>query len=568
MTVTTSVPSEADWEHAPSLVDGAMNLELTAQACDLQYWLRSVPQGTLRGHALGHADTVRPMSLMAEPGPLNSALTQELASQPWSPRTATFASGAGVIAYHVIESVSGFVPPFEQVRAELAEDRAGEVARAEEEAARKLYAADPERFSQRNVIHYGLISVEPPDPVSLPLTRADVEHYYREHLDRYSAPELVRVRQILIKPERPGAEADEAARAKATALRERAQAGEDFAELARRNSNDPATRDQGGDLGEFGRGTMSAAFEEVAFALKPDQLSEVFRTEAGYHVLRCVSHLPLYAHELRYAYANVGFDLAMERADSITIRRCDSLSAALRTAKAARALAQKMPRAYDTRTHVIGDRRGGAELVSLATRLENTPPGMVVPGHLFARSTGNFVAWVDSVVPARTLEWAEAKASAIEAYRRGAAQRALEAKRAELDSLIAGGWSVDSVATLLGGWERIDELTPGTGLSGLGGSEIVDSLVFGTPRRPAALREKESSPWVVLPGGLARVRFDQLRRPEPSAMTVQIENEGRIQLERRLADYFEDLKKRHAIRILDSELRDTPLPPPPTSRLR
>lgn len=89
MTVTTSIPAEADWEHAPSLVDGAMSLELTAEACDLQYWLRSVPQGTLRGHALGHADSVQPMSLMREPGPLNSSLTQELAFRSIAEEKAT-----------------------------------------------------------------------------------------------------------------------------------------------------------------------------------------------------------------------------------------------------------------------------------------------------------------------------------------------------------------------------------------------------------------------------------------------------------------------------------------------
>ncbi|MEY2245345.1 VlmB-like protein [Streptomyces sp. SAS_267] len=88
MTVSTT-PSEADWEHAPSLVDGAMNLELTADSCDLRYWLRSVPQGTLRGHALGHADDVRPLPVMSEPGPLNSALSQELAFRSIAEEKAT-----------------------------------------------------------------------------------------------------------------------------------------------------------------------------------------------------------------------------------------------------------------------------------------------------------------------------------------------------------------------------------------------------------------------------------------------------------------------------------------------
>lgn len=89
MTDPNTVPSEADWESAPSLVDGAMELQLTAETCDLQYWLRSVPQGTLRGQVLGHAEDSRPLSVVSEPGPLNSALTQELAFRSIAEEKAT-----------------------------------------------------------------------------------------------------------------------------------------------------------------------------------------------------------------------------------------------------------------------------------------------------------------------------------------------------------------------------------------------------------------------------------------------------------------------------------------------
>jgi hypothetical protein len=85
----SAIPAEADWEQAPSLVDGAMQLELTAADCDLRYWLRAVPQGTLRGQVLGHADDVRPLAVTSEPGPLNNALTQELAFRSIAEEKAT-----------------------------------------------------------------------------------------------------------------------------------------------------------------------------------------------------------------------------------------------------------------------------------------------------------------------------------------------------------------------------------------------------------------------------------------------------------------------------------------------
>ncbi|MHB9756209.1 VlmB-like protein [Streptomyces sp. BYX5S] len=88
-----AVPSEADWDTAPSLLDGAEHLELTPAVCDLRYWLGAVPHGTLRGNVSGHAAHVRPLPVVSAPGPLNSALTQELAYRSLAEEKATRAIG-------------------------------------------------------------------------------------------------------------------------------------------------------------------------------------------------------------------------------------------------------------------------------------------------------------------------------------------------------------------------------------------------------------------------------------------------------------------------------------------
>jgi hypothetical protein len=69
----------AAWDTAPSLLDGAMNLELTAEDCDLRYWLREVPQGTLAGRPDGHDPTLTVPAFLRAPGPLRDALAQEYA---------------------------------------------------------------------------------------------------------------------------------------------------------------------------------------------------------------------------------------------------------------------------------------------------------------------------------------------------------------------------------------------------------------------------------------------------------------------------------------------------------
>ncbi|MFH8489219.1 VlmB-like protein [Streptomyces longisporoflavus] len=92
-TASADIPVEADPDKAPSLLDGAENLELTPAVCDLRYWLNAVPRGTLRGGVLGHAADVRPLDVVREPGPLNSALTQELAYRSVAEEKATRAIG-------------------------------------------------------------------------------------------------------------------------------------------------------------------------------------------------------------------------------------------------------------------------------------------------------------------------------------------------------------------------------------------------------------------------------------------------------------------------------------------
>jgi hypothetical protein len=91
--VPADIPAEADWDRAPSLLDGAENLELTPALCNLRYWLKAVPHGTLRGNVLGHEPDVRPLDVVRRPGPLNSALTQELAYRSVAEEKATRAIG-------------------------------------------------------------------------------------------------------------------------------------------------------------------------------------------------------------------------------------------------------------------------------------------------------------------------------------------------------------------------------------------------------------------------------------------------------------------------------------------
>jgi peptidyl-prolyl cis-trans isomerase D len=110
---------------------------------------------------------------------------------------------------------------------------------------------------------------------------------YEERLETYDVPEQVRARHILLRlvPEATPEQVEERRKA-AEAIRARLAAGEDFAALAGELSEDPGSKQAGGDLGFFRRGQMVKPFEDAAFALAPGELSAVVKSDFGFHVLR------------------------------------------------------------------------------------------------------------------------------------------------------------------------------------------------------------------------------------------------------------------------------------------
>ena len=109
--------------------------------------------------------------------------------------------------------------------------------------------------------------------------------YERARVDLQRRPELVTFRQLIVAP-RPSKEEDARARAKAESLLVQLQHGASFEELAKRESMDDSSAKLGGDLGWTRRGVMVPQFEAMMFTVAPGNLSPVFKTAFGYHILR------------------------------------------------------------------------------------------------------------------------------------------------------------------------------------------------------------------------------------------------------------------------------------------
>jgi peptidyl-prolyl cis-trans isomerase C len=123
-------------------------------------------------------------------------------------------------------------------------------------------------------------------------TDAEVKEFYDKNPERFKRPDTVRASHILL---RVDPNADEATkkqtRAKIDDLLKQAKGGGDFAALAKQNSEDGSAAN-GGDLGYFPKERMVPAFADVAFALKPGEISDVVTTQFGVHIIKVTDRKP------------------------------------------------------------------------------------------------------------------------------------------------------------------------------------------------------------------------------------------------------------------------------------
>ena len=124
------------------------------------------------------------------------------------------------------------------------------------------------------------------------VTAADLEKYYKEHQEQFKVPDRVKVRHILIKTPSvlPGAKPDEKAvaeaRKKAEDILKQVKSGGNFAELAKKNSDDPGSKAAGGELGWIVKGQTVPEFEKAAFSLDKGQTSDLVQTTYGFHIIQ------------------------------------------------------------------------------------------------------------------------------------------------------------------------------------------------------------------------------------------------------------------------------------------
>ena len=174
--------------------------------------------------------------------------------------------------------------------------------------AEEYYKQHPAQFELPEIVKAEVV-VFNPDVVEarIVVSDADIKAYYDQNLARYKTDEQRRASHILIAAGKDAPAADKAA-AKAKAEKILAQlrkSPNDFAKLAKENSQDPGSAERGGDLDFFGKGMMVKPFEEAAYALKEGEISEVVQSDFGFHSIRLTALKAATTRPLSEVKANI-----------------------------------------------------------------------------------------------------------------------------------------------------------------------------------------------------------------------------------------------------------------------
>ena len=384
-----------------------------------------------------------------------------------------------------------------------------------------------------------------------------LQRYYNENQDTFRVPERARARHILIKMPPPGPDgkvdpkAVEAARAKAADIAKQVKGGADFAEIAKKYSEDrgdaknPSSAEKGGELGWEVRGTPLGwvpEFERVAYALAPGQISDPVQTQYGFHIIQTEEKEPGHVKpfsevkpeiEKVVKAQQIGDYLDKAVAKVGDIARKQGLDKA-----AAQAGAQVIPSNPVSRTDALpGVGTSPEVMAAVFAAQEDSEP------QIARYSQGYMVFKVTKIEPARTPSFEEIKDRVTTDFKAQRAGELLQRKLAALADRAHAEHDLAKAAKEAGATLKTSELVGRTSnVPGLGAMSGQAGAVFGL--KPGEI----SGPIFLGPKGMVAKVLD---RQEPSANDPQF-----AQQRDNLADTLSEQKRQQALELFMSELEN------------
>jgi peptidyl-prolyl cis-trans isomerase D len=279
---------------------------------------------------------------------------------------------------------------------------------------RQFYEAHKDRYTKGEGRTGVLVSFSPSELTAKQSVSDDdvAAAYERDKATRYSVGEQRCAAHILLKVgEQAAPDVVAKTEKKASALLKRAKAGEDFAALARKNSEDSSAAN-GGDLGCFPRGQMVKEFDDTAFSLSPGGVSDLVRTRFGFHIIKLKDIKPPKTTSLDEARDRIRQELMLERARAETQKRAADFAKAASGGKL-----EAVAKSQGLTIQQTGDVRDGGALPGLpasqavVARMLALAPGEV--SDPIPTSTGQVVVQVTGTTPPAERPFEEVRAQVL-----------------------------------------------------------------------------------------------------------------------------------------------------------
>jgi peptidyl-prolyl cis-trans isomerase D len=262
---------------------------------------------------------------------------------------------------------------------------------------------------------------------------ADVQTYYSAHQDQYQVKEQVKVRHILIAvPSGADSKTDAAAKTKAEDLLKQIKSGGNFADLASKNSDDPGSKVQGGELGWLDRGKTVPEFDKAAFTVAPGQTSDLIKTQFGYHILQVEEKKTAHLRPLAEVKGEIMPVLEQQKSGAAMQTFASQLAADAKKNGLDKAAAAKGLHAVTTdflaKDGVVAGLADGAPLLTQGFAVaKGADPAPVSTGDGFA------VFQVTEIKPAHAPDFADYKQHILDDYREQQVPQLLNTQLTKLD---------------------------------------------------------------------------------------------------------------------------------------
>jgi peptidyl-prolyl cis-trans isomerase D len=182
---------------------------------------------------------------------------------------------------------------------------------------------------EKRVVRYGLVDVNQIRQ-SIQISDDQLKIQYQQNIQQYQVPNRVHVEHILLMTvSKTDAEVDEIKKTAEDVLKQ-VQKGTKFEDLAKKYSEDPGTKDKGGDLGWIIQGQTVPEFEKTAFSLAPGQTSDLVRTQYGFHIIKVLEKETAHTKPFEEVKESLRAPLMLSEADKRASGTADQLSAAIR----------------------------------------------------------------------------------------------------------------------------------------------------------------------------------------------------------------------------------------------